>query len=116
MKRKNRDLMCENCQSREATHLLYYVRHNKDSGSLSLINPSMICDTCRPLFLDCGQLFTSRPHLISFASIALWDKRMMGLTSKKRYDFNALAQSWWKKRLHRIQYIWKDYDPKQASL
>jgi len=111
-KRKNRDLTCANCQSREATHLLYYERYDPATGKTSLVNPDMICDTCKPLFLDCNRLFNDRPRLVSFAVIATWDKRFMGLTSKKRYDFSALSQKYWRDRLHRISYVWKDYDRK----
>jgi len=109
-KRINRDLYCENCKSREATHLLYYERYDPETGKTSIVNPDMICDICKPLFLNCNRLFNDKPRLIPFAKIATWDKRFMGLTSKKRYDFTALAQPWWKKRLHRIAYVWKDYD------
>jgi len=102
------DLLCENCQKNESTHLLYYERYHKESGRISLINPSFICGTCKPLFIGCNQLFENKPRLVPFNVIAnTWDERLMGLTSKKRYEFSAFRNPHFRKKLHRIRYVWK---------
>jgi len=117
-KRKNKDLWCENCRHDEATNLLYYIKRYPD-GKISLINPSLVCDNCKPLFLNLDKLFLEKPVLIPFSEIGKWDHRLMGLMSKKQIkvygkteqiEFNAMAQKYWRDRLHRIIYIWKDYD------
>lgn len=107
-KRKNKDLWCDNCHSQESTTLLYYEKYHQQSGKTSLINPSFICDNCKPLFLDCNQFFENRPRLVSFDIMAnQWDGRLMGLTSKKRWEFSCFRNPYFKKKLFRIRFIWK---------
>lgn len=123
-KRKNKDLWCMNCTEREATHLLYYIKSYPHTGRISIINPSLVCDKCKPLFLGLDKLFIERPVLTPFSTIGKWDHRLMGITSKNKItingrveniDFNAMAQPWWVKRLRRVIYIWKDYDGQQRQ-
>lgn len=107
-KRKNKDLWCENCQSKESTTLLFFEKYHTESGRTSLINPLFICDGCKPLFLDCNQFFENRPRLVSFEVLAKWDNRLMGLTSKKRWEFSCFRSPYFKKKLWRIKYIWQN--------
>lgn len=115
-KRKNKDLLCENCSQRESTTLLYYEKYHSESGKTSLINPSFICDNCKPLFLDCNQMFENRPRLIPFDVIANhWDGRLMGLTNRKQYEFTCFASPYFKKKLFRIKFIWKKNDAERGT-
>jgi len=108
-KRKNKDLWCENCSQRESTTLLYYEKYHIENGKTSLINPSFICDTCKPLFLSCNILLENKPRLVPFDVIAnQWDGRLMGLTSKKLWEFTCFASPYFKKKLHRIRFVWKN--------
>ncbi len=104
-----RDMLCENCQEYESAHLLYYEKYHKETGRLSLINPSFICENCKPLFLGCNALFETRPQLIPFEVIAKWDKRNYGLLSKKGYEFNIFANNaYFRKKIWRIKFLWKN--------
>lgn len=104
-----KDLICFNCEQRESTTLLYYEKYHPESGKTSLVNPSIICDNCKPLFLNCNILLENRPRLVSFDVIAnQWDARLMGLTSRKRYEFTCFASPYFKKKLQRIRFVWKN--------
>ena len=112
------DLRCNNCESQEATALLYYEKYHVESGRTSLINPSFICDACRPLFLNCNQMFQDIPRLVPFEVLAQWDNRNHGILSKKGYEFNAFAVNpYFRKKIWRIKYIWKNgrKDAKEAK-
>lgn len=103
------DLRCENCSQKESTTLLYYEKYHLELGRTSLINPALICDTCKPLFLNCNILLENRPRLVSFDIIAnQWDSRNYGLLSKKGYEFNALSSPYFKKKIWRIRFVWKN--------
>ena len=108
-KRINKDLWCDNCSERESTALLYFEKYHQETGRISLINPSFICDTCRPLFLGCNQMFENIPRLVPFEVLAQWDNRNHGILSKKGYEFNAFAVNpYFRKKIWRIKYIWKN--------
>jgi len=103
-KRQNKDLWCENCAQVEATTLLYWERYHQDTGKISLINPSVVCDHCKKLFIGTNGRFQDMPRLVPFDVIAnQWDNRMMGLTSKK-YDFSIFRNPYFKKKLWRIRF------------
>lgn len=114
-KRKNKDLWCENCSQRESTTLLYYEKYHLESGRTSLINPSLICDNCKPLFLNCNILLENRPRLVPFEVLAKWDNRLMGLTSKSRWEFSCFRSPYFRKKLFRIRFIWKENEPERRS-
>ena len=101
-------MRCENCTLHEATTLLYYEKYHRESGRISLINPSFICDKCVPLFRGLNELFENRPVLVPFEKIAQWDARLMGLTSKTEWEFSVFRNPYYRKKLYRIRYIWKD--------
>jgi len=103
------DLICENCSKDEATTLLYYEKSHQESGRISLINPSLICDKCKKLYLNIDDTFENIPRLIPFEVLANWDNRNYGILSKKGYEFNAFARnSYFRKKIWRIKYIWKN--------
>lgn len=102
------DLICENCSQNEATTLLYFEKYHKESGRISLINPSFICDKCVPLFLNLDNLFENRPRLVSFEEIGQWDGRLLGLASKTRWEFSAFRNPFFRKKLHRIRFVWRN--------
>ncbi len=108
-----RDLLCENCQHRESTTLLYFEKHHIESGRTSLINPSLICDTCKGLYLNIDETFENIPRLLSFKVIATWDGRLMGLTNKKTWEFSCFRNPYFRKKLHRIRYA--SQPPKTAG-
>lgn len=109
------DLRCENCGERESTYLLYYEKYEREIGKYSLINPSFVCSECSELFLDVNILHENRPKLISFEVIAnVWDSRLIGLTSKKKYEFSAFRNPYFRKKLHRVRFIWKDREKDAA--
>ena len=106
------DLRCENCSKQESTTLLYWERYHIETGRISITNPSFVCDTCKKLFTNINEFFENRPILASFDDIAnKWDVRLMGLTSKKRYEFSAFRNPYFKKKLHRIRFVWKKKKP-----
>ncbi len=99
-----RDIFCENCQAVEATTLLYYERYNQSTGRTSLINPSIVCDHCKNLFIHSHGPF-GLARLVPFDVIAnQWDARMQGLTSKSLWDFSIFRNPHFKKKLWRIRY------------
>lgn len=107
MNKPRSDLLCENCTLNEATHLVFFERYYKESGRTSLINPLFVCDKCIVLYKCSSQLFENRPRIVPFEKIGTWDERLMGLTSKKRWEFSAFRNPFLRKKLHRIRYIWK---------
>lgn len=105
----NKDLICENCQTIESTTLLYYEKYHVESGKTSLINPSLVCDKCKELFINNNGRFEHKPRLVPFDIIANeWDARLMGLTSKTRYEFSVFRNPYFKKKIWRIKFVWKD--------
>ena len=103
MKKIRKDLLCENCQHRESTTLLYYERYHQETGRSSLINPAIICDPCKELFTGNNALYPDIPRLLSFSVIAKWNGRMMGLSSKK-YEFSIFRNAHFRKKLWRIKF------------
>ena len=100
-----RDILCENCTHVEATTLLYWERYHQDTGKTSLINPSIVCDHCKKLFIGTNGRFQDKPRLIPFDAIAnQWDARMQGLTSKSLWDFSIFRNPHFKKKLWRIRF------------
>lgn len=107
-KKPRSDLLCENCSQKEATHLLYYQRYYPESGKIALINPRIVCSECIQLFKGSNLLFDHQPVIVSFDTLAKWDKRLMGLTNKKQWEFSVFRNKYWTKKLHRIRYIWQN--------
>lgn len=106
-KRKIKDLFCENCGAREATHLLYWERYYPESKETSLVNPSLLCDKCKELYEKKGT-FKERSRLVPFDVIAnKWDSRMMGLTSKSRWKYSVFRDPYFKKKIWRIRFACK---------
>ena len=103
------DLICENCSEQESTTLLFYEQYHSEIGKYSLINPAFLCDRCKELFLGRTVFLEHRPRLVPFEVLAQWDNRNHGILSKKGYEFNALASNtYFRKKIWRIKYIWKD--------
>jgi len=103
-----KDLLCENCAQKEATHLLYFKRYYKESGHFALINPQIICDDCSKLFKTSNLFFENQPVLIPFETIGkVWDWRLGGLLSKGKWEFNVFYKNkYWYSKLKRIRIIW----------
>jgi len=114
-KRNNKDLICENCQQVESTTLLFWEKYHTDTGKTSLINPCLICDKCKQLFENEKDLYVNRPRLVPFDVIAnQWDARMQGLTSKSRWHFSCFRNPYFKKKIWRIKFVWRDAEVKRA--
>jgi len=115
LKKIRNDLRCEHCHQAEASHLIYYRRYHIESGRFSLINPMIVCDNCIQLFRDSNLLLEHQPVIVPFQILAKWDDRLMGITSKKQWEFSVFRNKFWRKRLFRIRYIWKN-PPKNKDL
>lgn len=107
-KKPRSDLLCEHCTQAESTHLIYYRRYYQESGRYALINPLIVCDHCIQLFKDSNLLLEHQPIIVPFEVLATWDKRLMGITSKKNWEFSVFRNKYWTKKLHRIRYIWQN--------
>ena len=116
-KRQNKDLWCETCCQVEATTLLYWERYHADTGKTSLINPSIVCDHCKGLFMGNIALYSDKPRLVPFDVIAnQWDNRMMGLTNKKTWEFSIFRNPYFRKKIWRIKFAFQpEKDAKEAK-
>ena len=107
MDKIRQDLICEHCNNAESTYLIFYRKYYPESGRYALINPKTVCSHCIELFRDSKLLFNEQPVIVPFDILATWDNRLQGLTSKKNFEFTIFNNPYWRKKLHRIRYIWQ---------
>ena len=103
------DLACNNCREKEATYLLVWSKVYKESLREALINPSIICDDCKHIFKGDLKLFENCPLLYSFNFLSQKPKQYIGfLLSTKNKEVNHLSYKFWRKKIWRICYIYRN--------
>jgi len=104
----NKDLICHHCKVNEATYLLYFIKNYKDSSNERWIDPCLICDDCLKRFCRDNELFEYKPRIVSFKAMATMEPQTIGyLFSKKGKFSNDMANPFWRKKILRIQALYK---------
>lgn len=79
----NEDTVCHNCKKEESIYLLFWKKIYPDMGE-AILDPSIICKTCKQKFTGSFRFFERRPVLVSFEELAKKDDEYIRLLFLKK--------------------------------
>lgn len=109
------DITCHDCKKEEATHLLFWEKIYGDMG-VAIVDPSLICETCKQKFDGSWKFLERKPVIVSFKDLAKIDDEYVSLLfSKKGKTCNHLSTQFWRQKIWRARYTAKERSKEMST-